>query len=433
MTTLGIYLRQLRQSRKLSVRALARQAGLSHTALSSWEQGKHQPYLPELEAVLKALGVSSAQRQEVLSRIDAPRAIRQVREEIAQQNALYALTDTPPHGGELLRAMRRRAGLTLEGAAQQIGVQASTLSRWERGDTWPDVGALHSLCRLLRATAEEIVALTCGPTLGSRRYTFDEARDVALQVLAHTTWGAYGIDWLLAVNALWPYASQKTEAQILLACLYGYQARQLVDGRRFEEAQPWAERAMLLRETVEVASPVWQQQEHASWQGALLAQAYIFAFRERSPSPRKGLTALQEGLHFPLYPEYEAWYLSEMARLLLMVGQSGAAVSVGESAIRAAEDYGEPYGIYYRKAYQVRLLAKARRPGEAEALFPTYPEQPHHPDISIREQVWRAELFLERGELSKAEEMIWAVYDRMAPFSLIRREADQVLHRLPRR
>jgi transcriptional regulator with XRE-family HTH domain len=433
MATLGIYLRQLRQTRKLSVRALARQAGISHTALSSWEQGKHQPYLPELEAVLEALGATRAQREEVLHRIDAPRAIQKVREEVAAQNALYALTVEPLHGGDLLRAMRRRAGLTLEEVAHQMEVQASTLSRWERGITWPDIGSLHSLCRLLKAGEEEIVVLTCGPTIGTHRYRFDEAREVALKVLAHTTRGAYGLDWLLAVNALWSYASQQKEAQVLLACLYGDQARHLVEGRRFEEAQPWAERAMLLRETVEVTGPVWQQQGHSGWQGAILAEAYIPAFRERSPSPRKGLTALQEGLHFSLYPEYKAWYHSEMARLLLMVGQREAAISVGASALQVAEEHGEPYNIYYRRAYQSRLLAKVGRAGEAEAMFPTYPEPSHHPSIQMREQVWRAEQLLERGDFSRAEDTLFAVYERTPPSSLTRWEADQVRQRLSQR
>lgn len=433
MTTLGIYLRQLRQTRRLSVRALARLAGISHTALGSWEQGKHQPYLPELEAVLKALGVTSVQRQEALSRIDAPRAIHQVREEIAQQNSLYALTEAPLHSGDLLRAMRRRMKMTLEETASKIEVQASTLSRWERGSTWPDIGTIHALCRVLDASEEEVVILTCGRNFGSQRYAFDEARVFALDVLSHTTRGAHGIDWLLAVNAVWPYAAQTTEAQILLACLYGDQARHLVEARRYDEAQSWAERSLLMRETVEVTSEAWMQQEYSGWQGAILAQSHIYTFREHSPSLHRGVAALQEGMQFPLYPEYKAWYLSELARLLLWSGQPDAAVSVGAHSLQAAEECEEAYSVYYRRAYQSRLLAKVGRPDEAEALFPIYPRTPIPFDVEIRETIWRAELLLGRGDVSQAEDTLVAVYEKTEPWVQHRWEANQVLNRLHRK
>jgi transcriptional regulator with XRE-family HTH domain len=432
MTTLGIYLRQLRQYRKLSVRALARQAGISHTALSSWEQGKHQPYLPELEAVLKALGATPKQRQEVLSRMDAPRAVHQVRKEIAQQNALYALTQKPPHGGDLLRVMRRRGRMTLEGVAQQIGVQASTLSRWERGETWPEMVLLHALCRLLEASEEEIVALTCGPTLGFRPTTFDEVRQTALGVLRHTIRGARGIEWPLAVHALFPYASQKTEAQILLACLYGDQARHLAEERCFEEAQPLAEKALLLRETLEVSSKVWGQKVHPGWQGAILAQAYIVSFRERAPSLQKGLAALQAGLQYVLNPQYRAWYLSEMGRLLGMVGQPEAAVSVGArvtgcQGLRGTARYLLSSGVSGAPS------GKSGTPCCSGSDVTDLSAAPIPPDYQMREQVWQAELLLERGDLSRAKDTLFAVYEKTPAVSVMRWEAEHVLQRLLRK
>ena len=51
----GERLKQLRQSRGLSIRALARRCGISHVSISLIERGRHSPSISSLKSVLDAL------------------------------------------------------------------------------------------------------------------------------------------------------------------------------------------------------------------------------------------------------------------------------------------------------------------------------------------------------------------------------------------
>ena len=55
---MGILLRQLREKKGLSVRALADKAGVAWTAINRMELGKTTPRLATLEKLAKALGVA---------------------------------------------------------------------------------------------------------------------------------------------------------------------------------------------------------------------------------------------------------------------------------------------------------------------------------------------------------------------------------------
>ena len=61
VSRLGQYLRQLRKARGLTLEQAAEAAGLSRSAVNRWETGVNQPRLPELNALLGALG-ADAQR-----------------------------------------------------------------------------------------------------------------------------------------------------------------------------------------------------------------------------------------------------------------------------------------------------------------------------------------------------------------------------------
>jgi transcriptional regulator with XRE-family HTH domain len=80
--------------------------------------------------------------------------------------------------GELIRAKRHKERLTLEQAAQQIGVSAATLSRWERqggGEhapahsssarmpKTPDMRTITAITRWLGVTSEELMSDTLPP------------------------------------------------------------------------------------------------------------------------------------------------------------------------------------------------------------------------------------------------------------------------------
>ncbi len=52
------------------------------------------------------------------------------------------------HPGQVIRAWRRRAGLTQEGLAVALGVTFSTVSRWENGHVVPSKLAWRALEQL---------------------------------------------------------------------------------------------------------------------------------------------------------------------------------------------------------------------------------------------------------------------------------------------
>jgi transcriptional regulator with XRE-family HTH domain len=149
----GTLLREWRTSRGWSLSRLARQAGLSKGTLSYWESGTYLPRVAELEAVLDALDVTTAERAEAWVRVGAPRAARRLRE---------AAVAGLPGVGHLLRAMRRRRGWTQQDVASRVGVRQSAVARWERAEARPSATHLHALCVAFDARPEELAALQAG-------------------------------------------------------------------------------------------------------------------------------------------------------------------------------------------------------------------------------------------------------------------------------
>lgn len=47
-----------------------------------------------------------------------------------------------------LRALRGSREMTREQAAQKIGVSVSTLSRWEKGQTFPNIKEIKKICEV---------------------------------------------------------------------------------------------------------------------------------------------------------------------------------------------------------------------------------------------------------------------------------------------
>ena len=55
-----------------------------------------------------------------------------------------------------LRAARKKTGLTIEKAAEKIGVTRETLSRWERGVTVPNVIQFKTVEKVLNIKYEDM-------------------------------------------------------------------------------------------------------------------------------------------------------------------------------------------------------------------------------------------------------------------------------------
>src|SRR5262249_42250266 len=128
-TTIGGFLRTLRTARRLTMAQAAEKAGVHRATLHRWEKGLAQPRLSELTTLFSALEVSEPQKRNALRLMDAPRAARVVQQEVIQIAAQTGVS-AMPHGGDLLRAMRLRRGLSLEAASRPVEVTGGTLRRW---------------------------------------------------------------------------------------------------------------------------------------------------------------------------------------------------------------------------------------------------------------------------------------------------------------
>jgi transcriptional regulator with XRE-family HTH domain len=59
--------------------------------------------------------------------------------------------------GERLRIARRSVGLTQKRLAAELGVEAITVSRWERGVTTPSLPRLRRIAELTETTVSDLV------------------------------------------------------------------------------------------------------------------------------------------------------------------------------------------------------------------------------------------------------------------------------------
>jgi len=160
--TIGEWLQQVRQRRRLSQHALARQARLAPSTINRWERGITRPSIHELEQVLHALSVSSAERLEALRLLDAPRALMTL-QQLTRQQPHPSGELNPPLLGDLLGALRRRHGWSVAQVAAALQVSERSVRGWERSQTIPSDEHLHALCYVLKATPDEVAFILTRP------------------------------------------------------------------------------------------------------------------------------------------------------------------------------------------------------------------------------------------------------------------------------
>jgi transcriptional regulator with XRE-family HTH domain len=128
--TTGQKIRRARLSRRMTQRALARALGVPAVMVWRWEHDRKLPsrrYALQIESALGLRDLDSRER--------GCNAVPQTR----------AATGL----GVQIRSARSRAGLTQSSLAQALGVDPSTVSHWERGQSLPRPEALERLWALL--------------------------------------------------------------------------------------------------------------------------------------------------------------------------------------------------------------------------------------------------------------------------------------------
>lgn len=61
--------------------------------------------------------------------------------------------------GENLKCLRKQKGMTQESLARAIGVSFQTISKWERGETYPDIGLLPAIASFFEITVDELLGI----------------------------------------------------------------------------------------------------------------------------------------------------------------------------------------------------------------------------------------------------------------------------------
>ena len=61
--------------------------------------------------------------------------------------------------GENLKNLRKQKNLTQERLAEFLGVSFQTVSKWERGDTYPDITMLPEIASFFRVSVDELLGV----------------------------------------------------------------------------------------------------------------------------------------------------------------------------------------------------------------------------------------------------------------------------------
>jgi transcriptional regulator with XRE-family HTH domain len=424
--TIADFLKRMRTSRGFSLRGLAKRAGISHSAVRSWERGDFQPRLPELEATLEALGAGSAHRRRALALVEAPRAVVRLRQEAAQPEKFLAAGQAP-QGGDLLRAMRMRQGLTLDEAAQGIGVRASTLSRWERGEMWPSSENLHALCYLLKAAEEEITALSGGrfwlPAIGGEGDTPEQWEKYVFAVYHAPS--VRDLRFLALETQMWRLAARRPFALPLLQRTYAYHARALMETNRFAEVNTYVDRTLAL------ARQGHGQQEEWTW--AIIAAAAAEAQGGRRPRPMEAARILGDWIESVRSPTNRAWMLSERAIYLAQGGRAEEAVTLSGAACQLSATLEDCVELMFRQRDRAGILTRAGRHGEAlSALEAAAPLMVLAEDPLIRHRLLEAECLLGVDRRSEAQESMHHALQLIEHygFDYMKPRADALAHSL---
>lgn len=239
---LGEALRRLRLARGLSLDEAAARGGTSRSALFTWEAGSRRPRGPALVQLLDAYGADSRTKARLLYLAEP-------------QQGRIALADSllgaPVASGDVLRAMRKRRGMSQEELARRAGVTQATVSRWESGHDAPSAQTVHALGFALGATVEETLALA-SVRGGGETDLGDDVEGFTAKIWQGDFPYSAGEVVLLGWEAeAYRRAQRDPFWEAALVSVLSLRANRLVLEERHAEIAPIAERALWLAKTAE--------------------------------------------------------------------------------------------------------------------------------------------------------------------------------------
>ncbi len=129
LKTLGDHLRKKRLDLKLQQKEVAKKLRVDETSIYNWENNRASPSLYRLPKIIKFLGY-------------IPNSLK---------------TKTP---GEKIAASRRFLGLTQKELAHRLGIDPSTLGRWEKGKSTPSKKELERLNNIFILLSSGYISLS---------------------------------------------------------------------------------------------------------------------------------------------------------------------------------------------------------------------------------------------------------------------------------
>ena len=146
--------------------------------------------------------------------------------------------------GSNLYQARKKAGLSQEGVAERLGVSRQTISKWETGETLPDIRQSKRLAVLYKLTLDELI-------------DFDLDVQEVQEAIARTSDAVTDkIDWTSAWGKKYP---------VLLACReqvdpapYVQGLSQLLDRLKAEHGYSELDAFLVLKD---ILAQVWQERK----------------------------------------------------------------------------------------------------------------------------------------------------------------------------
>jgi transcriptional regulator with XRE-family HTH domain len=421
---LGQLLTHWRQGKQWTLGQLAQRSGVSKASLSRWEAERVQPRVRELEAVMDALELSEMLRVEAFQCIRAVRATRRV----AFSNSPVPLRDERdaypwgglPRTGELLYALRNRVGYTQTEVAALLGINQSSVARWESSTGFPTEDNVQSLCRVLKTTPAETEALVQGPLILPDLHGRDALEEAAarherlVQDAVFGNWNTADLAFFQLEASLCSLASKRAAGLELLMQVYSSHARFLVWRGREREAKKYLR---LLRKS-RTDSELWRNGLSVPAQTGLILEAEPFIHS----SHRSVQTVVYQLLRQQAMitdAEHQAWLFMTIAEGFAILGNVEEALAFSALSIAIPLPSGnraeEPAALLFRAMVQIRLQS----PANALADLDRIQWQPLTPAQYTLMEVIRARAFLMLGETFAASDAVQKGYSYIANSGMV--------------
>jgi hypothetical protein len=452
----GTLLWSLRTARGWSLGQLAERAGVSKSALSRWETGKRQPFIPELEGHPERAGSACrpARACTGLHR-SAPRSAPPERAigfgptrpaarfgrpaaRPADAERLYSGTGCPTGGSTAAyyRALGVRRPNAFAGgdtdalfrtsaSAQEMLCNAFVSEgHWAAGHSAKKFISSHNMscAKALGAKEQELIALTTGDFSSSpEEIPTDEGAVVAclekLLLARGPDKNLTELHFLALERALWRRAVKSEAAQRLLAFACAFHAHYLSNEIRWQEAHTLATRTLEL-------TPRQETEPDYVLRG-VLQQAAALVHNPRRPSPERGIYLLQSTLSRCTLPDYRGWILADMAKYAALAGETERGVALAQEAVRVTN--GE---IEMRLIDYCRLLIANGQYEEALRRLPALTEE--YREVFVYAQLIKTEALLGIGERNTAQQELHrtSAYIEAYDLKLHRQKADALAKRL---